>query len=164
MKNDIIGPFRHLSWHQNTCNTFYNMIWLSLRRIYTCLLCFCNVKLKPCCNKGQKLYAVCEMRALTWPYLKVLLSSSRISEFLLSLISASYHKSCKQWAPIKISNVGLLQRLQPLSSWQNKINWMALPPQIQLTSVPQGRKLSMAHLIYTAKVTHFQIIDNFRSI
>ena len=76
--------------------------------IYTCLLCFCNVKLKPCCNKGQKLYAVCEMRALTWPYLKVLLSSSRISEFLLSLISASYHKSCKQWAPIKISNVGLL--------------------------------------------------------
>ena len=61
MKNDIIGPFWHLSWHQDTCNTFYIMIWLSLRRIYTCLLCFCNVKLKPCCNKGQKLYALCEM-------------------------------------------------------------------------------------------------------
>ena len=57
MKNDIIVLFQYLSWHQDTCNTFYFMIWLSLRRIYSIhssfLLLQCKTKLKPSCNKRR---------------------------------------------------------------------------------------------------------------
>ena len=76
MKNDIIVLFQHLSWHQDTCNTFYIMIWLSLGGICTRLLYFCNVKLT--WNLAVTRVKIID---LTWPDLKVPLSSSRISSF-----------------------------------------------------------------------------------